>query len=160
MKGVFKHCDHVRVSRKTNIIILSLICLILCSLALIILLFNTKNIFRYIDIFRFKCNICLLDFNGYTRLEFFFFYLVSQWGKASTLLGGATLLWGCEDFGPAHHGARETVDEGGGNREGQKKKKRCLRYYWCASSAKNAVPVAQAPCQHRMTEGTVHRITV
>lgn len=73
MKGVFKHCDNVTVSRKTNIIILSLICLILCSLALIILLFNTKNIFRYIDIFRFKCNICLLDFNGYTRLEFFFF---------------------------------------------------------------------------------------
>lgn len=75
MKGVFKHCDHVTVSRKTNIIILSLICLILCSLALIILLFNTKNIFRYIDIFRFKCNICLLDFNGYTRLEFFFFFI-------------------------------------------------------------------------------------
>lgn len=38
--------------------------------------------------------------------------------------------------------------------------KHCLRYYPCASSAKNAVPVAQAPCQHRMTEGTVHRITV
>lgn len=36
----------------------------------------------------------------------------------------------------------------------------CLRYYLCALSAKNAVPVAQAPCQHIMTEGTVHRITV
>lgn len=36
----------------------------------------------------------------------------------------------------------------------------CLRYYLHAQSAKNAVPVAQAPCQHIMTEGTVHRITV
>lgn len=30
----------------------------------------------------------------------------------------------------------------------------------CLVSNKNAVPVAQAPCQHIMTEGTVHRITV
>lgn len=41
-----------------------------------------------------------------------------------------------------------------------RKEESCLRYYLRASSAKNAVPVAQAPCQHRMTEGTVHRITV
>lgn len=54
-----------------------------------------------------------------------------------------------------------------GRRELQRQKEECgvggehcLRYYPCASSAKNAVPVAQAPCQHRMTEGTVHRITV
>lgn len=42
----------------------------------------------------------------------------------------------------------------------RQKEESFLRYYLCASSAKNAVPVAQAPCQHRMTEGTVHRITV
>lgn len=56
--------------------------------------------------------------------------------------------------GPARHSSEiEKRDE----KEGQKN---CLRYYPCASSAKNAIPVAQAPCQHRMTEGTVHRITV
>lgn len=53
----------------------------------------------------------------------------------------------------------EEEQEDGGSRERQRGES-CLRYYLFASSAKNAVPVAQAPCQHRMTEGTVHRITV
>lgn len=53
----------------------------------------------------------------------------------------------------------EEEQEDGGSGEGQRGES-CLRYYLFASSAKNAVPVAQAPCQHRMTEGTVHRITV
>lgn len=74
--------------------------------------------------------------------------------------GGLT-LWRLEEFGPAHHSASETEEGGGGWREWERQKEEsCLRYYRCASSAKNAVPVAQAPCQHRMTEGTVHRITV
>lgn len=51
----------------------------------------------------------------------------------------------------------EQKDGGSGERQ---RGESCLRYYLFASSAKNAVPVAQAPCQHRMTEGTVHRITV
>lgn len=53
----------------------------------------------------------------------------------------------------------EEEQEDGGSGERQRGES-CLRYYLFASSAKNAVPVAQAPCQHRMTEGTVHRITV
>ena len=60
-------------------------------------------------------------------------------------------------IGPAHHSSSETKEDG---ERGTEKVKSCLRYYPCASSAKNAIPVAQAPCQHRMTEGTVHRITV
>lgn len=61
--------------------------------------------------------------------------------------------------GPAHHSASRTKK--GGWREMERQKEESFpRYYPFASSAENAVPVAQAPCQHRMTEGTVHRITV
>lgn len=72
-------------------------------------------------------------------------------------LGLLTMMLQRQEEKEEHEEEEEQEDGGSGERQ---RGESCLRYYLFASSAKNAVPVAQAPCQHRMTEGTVHRITV
>lgn len=47
-----------------------------------------------------------------------------------------------------------------GERRKDRKRRTACAIIHVPLQRKNAVPVAQAPCQHRMTEGTVHRITV
>lgn len=102
--------------------------------------------------------VCLSDYTGWFRKRctiFFSFLLLITSDWFIMFRRCFQILLRTKDFKPAHHNASETEEVW---REWERQREySCLHYYQCASSAKNAVPVAQAPCQHRMTEGTVHR---